>query len=71
MTWKELKQKAKKMGTFFGASEDSICVGKLEFDKDGGIYLNPYYLDDEVDVNFCIESDRTYDEMFAIMKALQ
>lgn len=71
MTWDELKEEAKKMGNFFGASEDSICVGKLEFDKDGGIYINPFYLDDEIDVNFCIESDRTYDEMFAIMKALQ
>jgi hypothetical protein len=71
MTWQELKEEAKKMETFFGASEDSICAGKLEFDKDGCIYLNPFYLDDEVDANFCIESDRTYDEMLAIMKALQ
>ena len=71
MTWEELKEKAKEIISFFGASEDSICVGKLEFDKDGGIYINPFYLDDEVDVNFCIESDRTYDEMLMIMRGLE
>ena len=69
MTWEELKEEAKKMGAH--CSKDSIYFSHLEFDEDGGIYLDPFCLDDEVDVNFCISSDRSPDEMLAIMKALQ
>lgn len=69
MTWEELRKKAKEMGANW--SKDSIYFGKLEFDEDGGIYLDPNYLDDEVDVNFCISSDRTPEQMYQIMEALR
>ena len=69
MTWEELCEKAKEMGASRG--KQCIYFGKLEFDDDGHIYLDPFYLDDEVDVNFCISSDRTPDQMYAIMEALR
>lgn len=69
MTWEDLKEKAKEMGA--GIGENCIYFGKLEFDNDGHIYLDPFYLDDEVDVNFCISSDRTPEQLHQIMEALR
>lgn len=69
MQWEELRKKAKEMGA--GTGKECIYFGKLEFDDDGHIYLDPFYLDDEVDVNFCISSDRTPDQMYQIMEALK
>lgn len=69
MKWEELCEKAKEMGA--GIGKQCIYFGKLEFDEDGHIYLDPFCLDDEVDVNFCISSERSPEQMYQIMKALQ
>lgn len=61
MTWEELKEKAKKMGYVQGFWENCITNGLFEFYKSGGIVT----LGEE------IARHRSYDQMLAIMKALQ
>ena len=71
MDWEELKEEAKKMGALIGKS-GAIYISHLQFEEDGGIYVDPadYYDWEEPGECICISSDRTPDEMFAIMKAL-
>ena len=71
MTWDKLKQEAKKMGALIGKS-GAIYISHLQFEEDGGIYVDPADYDwEELGETICISSDRTPDEMYAIMKALQ
>ena len=70
MTWEELCEKAKKMGATVGKS-GTIYFSHLEFNEDGGIYLDRAELSEDENVIPCISSDRTPEQMLAIMKALQ
>ena len=71
MTWEELKEEAKKMGACV-FDKGSIYFGHLQFDEDGGIYVDPAHYDwTELDEGICVSSDRTPNEMYQIMKALQ
>ena len=71
MTWEELKEEAKKMGALIGKS-GAIYISHLQFEEDGGIYVDPADYDlEELGECIGISSDRTPDEMLAIMKALQ
>ena len=68
MTWEELKEKAKEMG--YVEQEDSITMEAIG--KDGvvfykGGWITVYAGHNEND----IACGRSYDQMFAIMKALQ
>lgn len=66
MTWEELKKEAKKIGAGIGES-GTIYFSHLEFYEDGGIYFDRAELDEDM----CVSSDRTPEEMLAIIKALQ
>lgn len=70
MTWTELCEKAKEMGAGIGKS-GTIYFSHLEFEDDGGIYLDRAELDEDENVIPCISSDRTYEQMLAIMEALR
>ena len=71
MTWEELREEAKKMGADV-YDRGSVYFSHLKFDEDGGIYVDPAHYDwEKLDDGICISSDRTPDEMLAIMKALQ
>lgn len=59
MTWDELKEEANKMG--YGAYGDSVGDIIIEFFEDGTIMVEGSQL----------ATDRTPDQMLAIMKALQ
>jgi hypothetical protein len=69
MTWEELKEKAKEMGALVCCG-GTILFSHLEFHEDGDIYLDREELDDVWNIP-CVSSDKTPDEMLAIMKALQ
>lgn len=71
MTWEELVEKAKELGGAIGKDTGDIYFSNLVFEEDGGIYLNDALIDDECNVIPCISSDRTPEEMFAIMEALR
>lgn len=64
MIWEELCEKAKELGAGIGES-GTIYFSHLEFYEDGSIYLN------KLDEDTLIASDRTPDQMYQIMKALQ
>ena len=71
MTWDELKEEAKKMGADV-YDTGSIYFSHLQFEEDGGIYVDPVHYDWETSGEcICVSSDRTPDQMLAIMKALQ
>lgn len=70
MTWTELCKKAKEMGAGIGKSR-TIYFSHLEFEDDGGIYLDRAELDEDENVIPCISSDRTYEQMLAIMEAFK
>ena len=70
MTWTELCKKAKEMGAGIGKSR-TIYFSHLEFEGDGGIYLDRAELDEDENVIPCISSDRTPEQMLAIMEALR
>ena len=71
LTWEELKKESKKMGAIV-FDKGSIFFSHLQFDEDGGIYVDPAHYDWEIlDESICISSNRTPKEMLAIMKALQ
>lgn len=53
MTWPELCERAKEMGA--GIGKQCIYFGKLEFDKDGRIYLEPFCWYDDIDGRFQLE----------------
>lgn len=59
MEWSELKEEAKKMGYVYNLG--SLMNNGFSFDIDGFIWFR----------GDCISTDRTPDQMFAIMKALQ
>ena len=59
MTWEELKEKAKEMGYADNGNYFGDII--VEFDEDGTIWVEGSKL----------ASNRTYDQMLAIMKALQ
>lgn len=63
MTWKELCEKAEKIGA--DVSEDWIEFGKITFWNDGGLEV---YFEDDV---MGIAKDRTPEQMLAIMEALK
>lgn len=66
MQWNELCEKAKEIGAGIGES-GTIYFSQLEFYEDGSIYLNKAALDEDTLIAF----DRTPDQMYQIMKALQ
>ncbi len=66
MSWADLKRYAREKG---GVAKESIYICKLEFDEDGGIYLDPFYLGADEE-NFCIASDVSYERMKTIIEAL-
>ena len=71
MTWKELKEEAEKMGACV-FDRGSIYFSHLQFDEDGGIYVDPAHYDWEtLDESICISSDRTPEQMYQIMEALK
>lgn len=71
MTWEELKEKAKEMGACV-FDNGGIYFGHLQFEEDGGIYVDPACYDwEELDESITIASDRTYDEMLMIMRGLE
>lgn len=68
MTWEELKQKAIKTDgiyVWFGSSEEYISLGNIYFHKDGTIECGDWC------DRFIIATDRTPDQMWQIMEALQ
>ena len=68
MTWEELKEEAKKMGYSDYAHPYLNAIEKDEFVfyKGGWIYIDKKDVDEVL-----LSSGRTYDQMLAIMKALQ
>ena len=70
ITWEELCEKAKEMGGLIGKS-GTIYFSHLEFNEDGGIYLDRAELDEDVWIVPCISSDRTPNQMLMIMEALR
>lgn len=70
MTWEELVEKANEMGASIGKS-GTIYFSNLEFEDDGGIYLDRAELDEDENVIPCISSDRTPEQMLMIMEALK
>lgn len=66
MTWKEICEKAKEMGATID-SDGTIYFGGLEFKEDGHIYKFDSLLDEYI----FISSNRTTDQIYAIMEALQ
>lgn len=68
MTWEELKQKAKEMGYHhYGKLSEKLTNGKYIFFKCRG---NVFFTDKN-QLSICFATDRTPDQMLAIMKALQ
>lgn len=66
MTWEELKQESKKMGGTVledYSGEEFICMLKFFYRKSGAIDNGVVYGN--------ISTGRSFDQMFAIMKALQ
>lgn len=63
MTWKELEERADKIGAVVGW--EWIEFGKITFWNDGG--LEVYFEDDVIG----IAKDRTPEQMLAIMEALR
>ena len=61
MTWEELKQKAKEMGSNVEVFDEFIEVGYLYFWNDGEINM----------LGETVAKKRTPDQMYSIMKALQ
>jgi len=74
MTWEELKQKAKEMGseivkgTAGDLTYEVIIFNNFRFYRDGEI-MYPNFM--PIDDRFFISKDRTPDQMYSIMKALQ
>lgn len=65
MTWNELKEKAKELGyECKGKLYPYISNGILQFNEDGSVFRIDGY-------SICFSVDRTPDQMYAIMKALQ
>lgn len=73
MTWDELKEEAKKMGAAMYACGDKFSFSGLVFDKDGFVCCEFLYPKGKgcINQNTVVGVDRTSDQMFAIMKALQ
>ena len=68
MTWDELKEEAKKMGyRCYGKLSEKLTNGKYVFFQDSG---NVFFTDKN-QLAICFATDRTPDQMLAIMKALQ
>lgn len=70
MTWDELKEEAKKMDTIlFGGGKMGEIIAFIDAEKDADIY---FYESGRIEVgNMVVARNRTPDQMFAIMKALQ
>lgn len=65
MTWEELCEKAKEIGA--EVYLNAIYIGcYIKFDRDGSIWF-----DDDCGGSYRAYTDRTPDQMYQIMKALQ
>lgn len=73
MTWEELKEKAKEMGSSMYASGNKFSFSGLEFDKDGFVCCEFLYPKGKMwlNQNTVIGVNRTPDQMYKIMEALQ
>ena len=68
MTWEELKEEAKKMGYHcYDKLSEKLTNGKYMFFQDTG---NVFFTD-KYQLAICFATDRTPDQMLAIMKAPQ
>lgn len=68
MQWEELCEKAKEMGYHcYGKLSEKLTNGKYVFFEDSG----NVFLTDKNQLAICFATDRDYDEMYRIMKALQ
>lgn len=73
MTWEELKEKAKELGAIIDDKNriilnllcDPTIQDNLKFDESGWIFASVIFGSRKISEN------RTYDQMLAIMKALQ
>lgn len=71
MTWEELCEKAKEMGYYYCDYGPHLTGDKFKFYKKGTIYSYIYVADDYYSDYHEIAWDRTPDQMYQIMKALQ
>lgn len=74
MTWKELKEKAKKMGAAMWANSKTFSIFGFLFYENGDICIKTSYWDNKhhkwIDSEKIVAIDRTYDQMNQIMEAL-
>jgi len=67
MTWEELCEKAKEMAKFYCLINEHFIEfeRRFVFSKDGEVYIDGY------DDACVVATDRTYEQMLAIMEALR
>ena len=71
MTWEELCEKAKEMGYKYWEGNPHLTGDDIQFFKNGTVYVYIYVEDYYYNNYYPIAWDRTPDQMYQVMEALQ